>query len=134
MTGKDKLIAMLKELSDKLGRELSTDGTAAELQARIDQAQVELSMLNDDDDSDNDDDLPSTDDQDDELADNVRIPTRRNIKLRKTLDIWHYKKGADKRKPKEVKRVREIVASGKIICVDTDEGALQIAMENADAV
>jgi hypothetical protein len=137
---KSDLIAALNELSGKLGRELSTEGTNEVLQARFNEAQAELEMLQE----------PTIDDevslQQTVLADKpsaTPLPgpdadgpapkaAQARIQLKRTLDIWHYKKGGNKRRPDEVKRVREIVPTGRIITVDAEEAALQVAEKNAD--
>lgn len=46
---KDELIGQLQALSAQLGRDADINGTAAELQMRIREAQDELDALNDDD-------------------------------------------------------------------------------------
>lgn len=51
---KDELIGQLQALSTQLGRDADINGTAAELQMRIREAQDELDALNDDDGDDGD--------------------------------------------------------------------------------
>ncbi|RJK62000.1 DNA-packaging protein [Serratia marcescens] len=48
MAAKDELIAKLGELGKVLGRELSTEGTIADLQLRIREAEEEIEALQDD--------------------------------------------------------------------------------------
>ncbi|VEA68462.1 Uncharacterised protein [Serratia rubidaea] len=50
MASKDELIASLKELGEKLGRELDTTGTPAELQLRVREAREEFEALSEESD------------------------------------------------------------------------------------
>lgn len=152
---KPDLIAELNELSGKLGRELSIEGTIPILEARIEEAHKELSMLNSDDDIDGDDVLGVIDTDTTISIDSSRSEediigsinelnkepkaeqsahSKRRIRLRVTLDVYHYKKGFDKRQPNLTKRIRQIVAAGKEIVVDADEAAYLIAENHADAL
>ncbi|MCS2152377.1 DNA-packaging protein FI [Scandinavium goeteborgense] len=137
---KSDLIAGLIELSGKLGRKLSTEGTHEVLQARFNEAQMELDML----EEPNDGGMVDTTLQNKSSVTDVPVSgagkplapkdTQTSIQLKCTLDIWHYKKGGNKRRPEEFVRVREIISTGKIIMVDAEEAVLQVAENNAEEV
>ncbi|WP_368750147.1 DNA-packaging protein FI [Klebsiella aerogenes] len=146
---KPELVALLQELSKKLERDLSTDGSVAELELRVKEAQLELEACEDDDgegedgEGNNDDsggdngsagassnqDSPGT--GSDTPVSNV---SRRLVKLTATLDVWHYKKGVNRRAPKKHVYVREIVPAGNEILVDSDEAADIISNGHGNAV
>ncbi|SUI81959.1 Uncharacterised protein [Serratia quinivorans] len=139
---KPELIAELNALSGQLGRQLSIEGSKPELEARLSEARLELSMLNDDDD-DAEGDITTVG----ELVTAATIPAElqpemreeggaalRCILLKATVDVWHYKKGVNKRRPATVKRVCEVVPAGKVIVVDADEAEALIDENYADAV
>ncbi|MDN8599020.1 DNA-packaging protein FI [Citrobacter sp. S2-9] len=144
---KAELVARLKELSQKLGRDLSTEGANDVLESRVKEAEAELALLNDDGESS---EYTSTDDNagsketENGTAGITSLPqskvdeesnvTRRRVKLYRTLDIWHHKKGVDRRNPNKVVHVREIVSEGEEIDVDADEAAYIIREEHGRAV
>lgn len=142
---KTELIARLQELSKKLGRELSTEGTNNVLEARIKEAEAELAMLdaageedtatdgNTGSEAENNNLNPTPTDDHPKVDEETNV-TRRRIKLYRTLDVWHYKKGADRRNPNKVLRVREIVPEGAEIEVDSDEAADIIREEHGRAL
>ncbi|MHC5177441.1 DNA-packaging protein FI [Serratia rhizosphaerae] len=140
MMNKPELIAELNALSGQLGRQLSIEGSKPELEARLSEARLELSML-DDDDAEGDvaavgepitaATIPA------ELQPEMREEGEaalRRILLKATLDIWHYKEGVNKRRPETVIRVCEVVPAGQVIVVDADEAEALIDENYADAV
>lgn len=144
---KTELIACLEELSKKLGRDLSTEGTNDVLEARIKEAEAELALLDTENDGDIDGDGSSS--SGDNTSGNISDAntagaqpkndeatnvSRRRVKLYRTLDVWHHKKGVDRRNPNKVVRVREIVPEGEEIEVDTDEAADIIREEHGRAL
>lgn len=141
---KTELIARLQELSKNLGRDLSTEGTNDVLEARIREAEAELTLLDTPDDEETSADSAGSDAENNNLnpaqkevhpkVDEETNVTRRRIKLYRTLDVWHYKKGADRRNPNKVLRVREIVPEGAEIEVDSDEAADIIREEHGRAL
>lgn len=144
---KTELIARLEELSKKLDRDLSTEGTNVVLEARIKEAEAELALLDGDSDIDGDSDGSNNtgDNTSGNLSDantagaqsksdEATNVSRRRVKLYRTLDVWHHKKGVDRRNPKKVVRVREIVPEGEEIEVDADEAADIIREEHGRAV
>ena len=142
---KAELIARLEELSKKLGRDLSIEGTNDVLDARIKEAEAELALLDDSSDGDGDggdntgintvETITGGDTAGDQpKAEEGTNVSRRRVKLYRTLDVWHHKKGVDRRNPKKVVRVREIVPEGEEIDVDADEAADIIREEHGRAV
>ncbi|HDS7024554.1 TPA: DNA-packaging protein FI [Escherichia coli] len=128
MSTKTELLARIDDLSAQLGRELPRSGTTAELESIVAGAESELDILNEQSgdaggieiavntapgtDSDLAQSITSTivsQSQEQKIA----LITRR-VKLRNTLDIYHYVNG---------RRVREIVAEGREIIVDSPEVA-----------
>lgn len=141
---KTELIARLQELSKKLGRELSIEGTNDVLEARIREGEAELALLDTPDDEEANSDSADRDAENSSpnpdpadihpKVDEETNVTRRRIKLYRTLDVWHYKKGADRRNPSKVLRVREIVPEGAEIDVDAAEAADIIREEHGRAL
>ena len=146
---KPDLIAELNELSGKLGRPLDTEGTVPVLEARIAQAKEELTLLNSDEETSvedeevdttftehhhSDEPITGTFGAQNEPKINEPAVNKRRIRLRVTLDVYHYKKGVDKRQPNQTKRIRQIVPAKTEIVVDGDEAVYLISQNYADAL
>ncbi|MEZ2600758.1 hypothetical protein [Kluyvera intermedia] len=136
---KPELITELNVLSGKLGRQLSTEGGKPELEARLSEARVELSMLDDETDGD----IATTDGivtmttmpsgpQPEAREENDVVFSR--ILLKVTVDVWHYKKGGDKYRQDQVKRVCEVVPAGRMIVVDAEDADSLIENHCAESV
>lgn len=129
MSTKTELLARIGDLSAQLGRELPRSGTIAELESIVAGAESELDILNEQsgDAGGIDNELAQSiasatvsQSQEQELA-----PATRRVKLRNTLDVYHYVNG---------RRVREIVAAGREIVVDSPEVADLIAADHVYAL
>ncbi|MCP9660852.1 DNA-packaging protein FI [Escherichia fergusonii] len=129
MSTKTELLARIDDLSAQLGRELPRSGTIAELESIVAGAESELDILNEQsgDAGGIDNELAQSiasaivsQSQEQELA-----PATRRVKLRNTLDVYHYVNG---------RRVREIVAAGREIVVDSPEVADLIAADHVYAL
>ncbi|EBY6828046.1 DNA-packaging protein [Salmonella enterica subsp. enterica serovar Aba] len=130
MTSKTDLIARIGSLSEQLGRELPRTGTVAELEMVIASAEAEVEMLSESADEQGEiirEDLTegagaqagSADETDSEPG------AIRPVRLSTTLDIYHYMNG---------ERVREIVAAGREIVIDSSEACALIAAGHAGAL
>lgn len=138
MSTKTELLARIDDLSAQLGRELPRSGTNEALETIISGAEAELALLNE----------PGSEEAGETPADGVNQQTidammaagaetlraesdeltevaTRLVKLRTTLDVFHYKNG---------KRVREIVTKGNEITIDAEEAAELIADEHVYAL
>ncbi|EFM2070053.1 DNA-packaging protein [Escherichia coli] len=137
MSTKTELLARIDDLSAQLGRELPRSGTIAELESIVAGAESELDILNEQsgDASDADTNESTSDETDDNGVEQQSIasttsqpelsPATRRVKLRNTLDVYHYVNG---------RRVREIVAAGREIVVDSPEVADLIAADHVYAL
>ncbi|MDY3572317.1 hypothetical protein [Enterobacter hormaechei] len=138
---KPELIAELNTLSGQLERQLSTEGSKSELEARLSEARVELSMLGDetDDDTVTAGDVvtvtatampsgPQSDTREERSVTHIRIL------LRVTVDVWHYRQEAGKPRQTQVKRVCEVVPAGRVVVVDAEDAELLIDNHYAEAV
>ncbi|MJQ01264.1 DNA-packaging protein [Salmonella enterica subsp. enterica] len=129
MTSKTDLIARIGLLSEQLGRELPRTGTVAELEMVIASAEAEVEMLSEPADEQGEiicEDLTEgagTQAGDANETDSEPGATR-PVRLSTTLDIYHYMNG---------KRVREIVAAGREIVIDSSEADALIAAGHAGA-
>lgn len=140
MSTKTELLARIDDLSAQLGRELPRSGTNEALETIIAGAEAELVLLNE----------PGSEEAEETPANGVNQQTidammaagngaetlraeseeltevaTRLVKLRTTLDVFHYKSG---------KRVREIVTKGHEITIDAEEAAELIADEHVYAL
>ena len=137
MSTKTELLARIDDLSAQLGRELPRSGTIAELETIVAGAESELDILNEQssDASDADTNESALDETDDDGVEQQSIasttpqselsPATCRVKLRNTLDISHYV---------NARRVREIVAAGREIVVDSPEVADLIAADHVYAL
>ncbi|ECA8972932.1 DNA-packaging protein [Salmonella enterica subsp. enterica serovar Omuna] len=142
MSTKTELLARIDDLSAQLGRELPRSGTIAELESIVAGAESELDILNEQsgDAGGVEITVNTVSGTDDELAQSIATaivsqsaqsqelelaPATRRVKLRDTLDIYHYMNG---------RRVREIVAAGREIVVDSPEVADLIAADHVYAL
>ncbi|EGC2439511.1 DNA-packaging protein [Escherichia coli] len=137
MSTKTELLARIDDLSAQLGRELPRSGTIAELESIVAGAESELDILNEQsgDASDANINANASDETDDDSAEQPSIASTtsqpelshatRRVKLRNTLDVYHYVNG---------RRVREIVAAGREIVVDSPEVADLIAADHVYAL
>ncbi|EFC5337518.1 DNA-packaging protein [Escherichia coli] len=133
MSTKTELLARIDDLSAQLGRELPRSGTIAELESIG--AESELDILNEQsgDESDADTNASASDDGDGAEQPSIASttsqpelsPATRRVRLRNTLDVYHYVNG---------RRVREIVAAGREIVVDSPEVADLIAADHVYAL
>ncbi|ECG7135602.1 DNA-packaging protein [Salmonella enterica subsp. enterica serovar Uppsala] len=140
MSTKAELLARIDDLSAQLGRELPRSGTNEALETIIAGAEAELAILNE----------PGSEEVGETPTNNVNQQTvdailaagngaetlraesedltevaTRLVKLRTTLDVFHYKNG---------KRIREIVTKGREITIDAEEAAGLIADEHVYAL
>ncbi|EAA9320485.1 TPA: DNA-packaging protein FI [Salmonella enterica] len=140
MSTKAELLARIDDLSAQLGRELSRSGTNTELETIIAGAEAELALLNEPGNEEADETLANIANQQtiDAMtaagngvetlraeSDELTEVATRLVKLRTTLDVFHYKNG---------KRVREIVTKGNEITIDAEEAAGLIADEHVYAL
>ncbi|EMM4154243.1 DNA-packaging protein [Escherichia coli] len=135
MSTKTELLARIDDLSAQLGRELPRSGTIAELESIVAGAESELDILNEQsgDESDADTNASASDDGDGAEQPSIASttsqpelsPATRRVRLRNTLDVYHYVNG---------RRVREIVAAGRVIVVDSPEVADLIAADHVYAL
>lgn len=109
MASKTDLLARLDQLSEQLGRELPRTGTIGELEIVIASAEAELEMLGEEGASQKTPPPAET-----AAASEREKSAIRPVKLRTTLDIFHYVGGV---------RIREIVVSGREINVDNAEAS-----------
>ncbi|ECC1660247.1 DNA-packaging protein [Salmonella enterica subsp. salamae] len=113
MASKTDLLARLDQLSEQLGRELPRTGTIGELEIVIASAEAELEML-DEEVGEEVGEPENTPPAETAAASEREKSAIRPVKLRTTLDIFHYVGGA---------RIREIVVSGREINVDNAEAS-----------
>lgn len=139
MSTKTELLARIDDLSAQLGRELPRSGTIAELELIVAGAESELDILNEQsgDAGGIEITVNTASGTDNELAQSIAsaivsqsqeqelAPATRRVKLRNTLDVYHYVNG---------RRVREIVAAGREIVVDSPEVADLIAADHVYAL
>ncbi|EAZ4876770.1 DNA-packaging protein [Salmonella enterica] len=128
MTSKTDLIARIDSLSEQLGRELPRTGTVAELEMVIASAEAEVEMLSEPADEQGEiicEDLTEGAQARDADETDSEPGATRPVRLSTTLDIYHYMNG---------KRVREIVAAGREIVIDSSEAGALIAAGHAGAL
>lgn len=130
MSSKSELLARIEALSVQLGRELPRSGTNAELEMVIASAEAEVEMLGEPADEQGEiirEDLTEGSGRRAEGADETDSEpgVTRPVRLRTTLDIYHYMNG---------ERVREIVAAGREIVIDSSEASTLIAAGHAGAL
>lgn len=139
---KPELIAALNELSGKLGRELRTEGSNAELQARLDEGLVELSMLEDGDTEAGHSDTFGGDAIDSdpadttlaEAADGSVLPDHlRQFRLLTTMHIRHYQ-------PREkvllgtYRCISSIVRKDSVVLISPEDADVLVSLGYAEAV
>lgn len=135
---KPELIAALNEVSGKLGRELRTEGSNNELQARLDEALAELKLLEEDEEEPRDTDTFSADNAENREANDAGLAEPdfrddfRRIHLLVTLDIFYYQPAKSRKFPELINKVRGIIGPGEIILVSAEEAALQISLGRAE--
>ncbi|MCC4040353.1 DNA-packaging protein FI [Escherichia coli] len=136
MSTKTELLARIDDLSAQLGRELPRSGNIAELESIVAGAESELDILNEQSGDASDDEINASasaeidDDAEQQSIESTTSqpelsPATRRVRLRNTLDIYHYVNG---------RRVREIVAAGREIVVDSPEVADLIAADHVYAL
>lgn len=130
MSSKSELLARIEALSVQLGRELPRSGTNAELEMVIASAEAEIEMLVEPADEQGEiirEDLTEGSGRRAAGADETDSEpgVTRPVRLRTTLDIYHYMNG---------ERVREIVAAGRKIVIDSSEASTLIAAGHAGAL
>lgn len=140
---KPELIAALNDVSGKLGRELRTEGSNSELQARLDEALVELKLL--EEEGGEEDTLRDTDTFGADGAENrdtnetgltkpdVRDDLRQ-ICLLTTMDIFYYQSAKSRKDPALMQKLRGVIGPGSIILVSAEEAELQISLGHAERV
>lgn len=124
---KSELIAALKDLSEKLGRPLSTEGNVAELEARLAEAQAEAGLLDDEQDGEiiTQNHPQKESDQNHAPASSSGSGDRRFIRVLHALDVFHYPAGRSL-------AVRAIIQPGEVIELSTDDAAACIAAGHAE--
>ncbi|ECG8601138.1 DNA-packaging protein [Salmonella enterica subsp. salamae] len=130
MSSKSELLARIEALSVQLGRELPRSGTNAELEMVIASAEAEVEMLGEPADEQGEiirEDLTEGSGRRAEgaIETDSEPGVTRPVRLRTTLDIYHYMNG---------ERVREIVAAGRKIVIDSSEASTLIAAGHAGAL
>ncbi|WP_234262262.1 DNA-packaging protein FI [Klebsiella aerogenes] len=138
---KPELIAALNEVSGKLGRELRTEGSNNELQARLDEALAELKLLEEEGEEEEnlrDTDTFGADSAENRNTDDAGLPESgarddlRQIRLLATMDIFHYQSAKSRKDPALMQKLRSIISPGEVILVTDEEAELQISLGRAE--